>query len=309
MKQLLCLLLLLAAPAFAAQPLKVGTLLIEDAVPLYIAEQEGLYTGSGVEVQLVPFLSALERDSALIAGSIDAAISDPVGALLLDKGRGLLKMTTLCLGAEPGEGVFAILAAPQSGLQTIDELKGVAVAVSSATIIEYITEKLLQERGFADTDIQTIDIKNMPIRLQMLLSGHVRAATLPEPLASIAAGRGARVLASDADSETSLSQTVMVFRVQTLIRNQAMVAAFFQAYRKAVRAVNDDPEKYRALFVDKGRIPADLAATYPIPRYPEPIPFSRTLYQPVHDWLVVRQLIEPLAYEEMVSLDFMTAAD
>lgn len=108
-------------------------------MPLYIAEQEGFYADSGVQVELVPFLSALERDSALIAGSIDAAISDPVGALLLDKGRGLLKMTTLCLGAKPGEGVFAILASPRSGLQAVEELKGVQVAVSTATIIEYVT--------------------------------------------------------------------------------------------------------------------------------------------------------------------------
>lgn len=102
-------------------------------MPLYIAEQEGFYADSGVQVELVPFLSAL------IAGSIDAAISDPVGALLLDKGRGLLKMTTLCLGAKPGEGMFAILASPRSGLQAVEELKGVQVAVSTATIIEYVT--------------------------------------------------------------------------------------------------------------------------------------------------------------------------
>jgi NitT/TauT family transport system substrate-binding protein len=145
--------------------------------------------------------------------------------------------------------------------------------------------------------------------MQMLLSNNVQAATLPEPLASIALGKGARLLVSDADSETSLSQTVIVFRVQALTENKATVASFFRAYRQAVRAINGDPEHYRTLFVEKGRIPADLAPNYPIPQYPEPTPFSRALFEPVRDWLVLRQLTGSLSYEQMVVLDFMEPID
>ncbi len=310
MKHLLCLFLLLCTiPAFAAQPLKIGTLLIEDVVPFYVAQQENMYHAAGVEVELIPFLSALERDSALTAGAIDGAIDDPIGALLLDRGRGLLKITALCLGAKPNEGVFAILASPRSQLQSVEDLKGVEIAVSSATIIEYVTERLLAEQGFSGTEIRTIDVKKMPIRMQMLLAGNVQAATLPEPLASIALGKGARLLVSDANSTTSLSQTVIVFRQQVLAEKKAAVAAFFQAYDQAVSAINARPEQYRSLFVDKGRIPPDLAPTYPIPRYPAPAPFSRTLYAPVKDWLVSKHLLAAdLDYEQMVATDFMTAA-
>ena len=70
----------------AAEGLKIGLLQIEDSVPFYVAEKEGFYQQEEVQVELVPFLSALERDSALTAGAIDGAISDPIGALLLDKG-------------------------------------------------------------------------------------------------------------------------------------------------------------------------------------------------------------------------------
>lgn len=306
MKHLLSLLFLFfAVPVLAAEPLKMGTLLIEDVVPFYVAEQEGYYRDAGIEVELVPFLSALERDSALTAGAIDGAIDDPVGAILLDQGRNLIQITSLCLGATPGEGVFAILASPKSTLQTIEDLKRVEVAVSTATIIEYVTERMLTERGFAPADIHTIDIKKMPVRMQMLLSGDVQAATLPEPLASIARGKGARLLASDADSAESLSQTVIVFRRQALREKNAAIAAFFTAYGRAVAAINAEPERYRTLFVDKGRIPPDLAATYPIPRYPAPAPFDLALYQPVIAWLKARQLTPDLPYAQMVATDFL----
>ena len=200
----------------AAESLKIGLLQIEDSVPFYVAEKEGFFNQENVRVELVPFLSALERDSALAAGAIDGAISDPIGALLLDKGRGLLKITSLGLGKTSAEGVFAILAAPSSEIHTLDDLKGVEIAVSNSTIIEYVTDRLLEQQGFSPEEITKVEVKKMPIRMQMLLSGSVQAATLPEPLSSIAAGKGARVLIRDADLDQSLSQTVVVITTEAL---------------------------------------------------------------------------------------------
>ncbi|MEJ2056527.1 MAG: MetQ/NlpA family ABC transporter substrate-binding protein, partial [Desulfofustis sp.] len=258
-----------------------------------------------VEVELVPFLSALERDSALIAGAIDGAISDPIGALLLDKGEGMVKITSLGLGKTPAEGIFAILAAPGSGIKTIDDLKGVEIAVSNATIIEYVTDRLLAMRGFSPDEIKKVEVKKMPIRMQLLLSGSVKAATLPEPLASIAAGKGATLLVTDGDTDQSLSQTVVIIRSDVLADRKDEVSALFRSYRLAVRAINSNPENYRSLVTEKGRIPPFMADTYPIATYPEPEPFSRTLYEPAAAWLAAKGLIDEIAYEDMVATDFM----
>jgi NitT/TauT family transport system substrate-binding protein len=303
------LLLTLAAPLWAAEPLKLGVLLIEDAVPLYLAENEGYYTDENLDVELVPFLSALERDAALTAGAIDGAITDPVGALLFDKGRGEIKITSLCLGKTPAEGVFAILSAPGSSITTPESLKNVEIAVSSATIIEYVTDRLLADQGLRPEEIQKIEVKKMPIRMQMLLSGSVQAATLPEPLASIAAGKGAKIVITDASSNESLSQTVIVFKSTVLKDRKSEVSRFFKAYRRSVEAINSDPEKYRNLFVEKGRIPPFLAEQYAIPNYPLPAPYSRTLYTPVIQWLTEKNLVNSVPYESMVADDFMAAAN
>lgn len=70
-------------------------------------------------------------------------------------------------------------------------------------------------------------------------------------------------------------------------------------------AINEAPEKYRPLFVEKGRIPPFMAADYPIPKYPPPAPFDRIFYEPVIDWLVSKELSANLPYEIMVSTDFL----
>lgn len=141
--------------------------------------------------------------------------------------------------------------------------------------------------------------------MQMLLSNSVKAATLPEPLASIAAGKGARVLITDADSRESLSQTVIVFRDDVLASRKNDIAGFFRAYDRSVKAINTDPEKYRGLFVEKGRIPPFLAEKYIIPVYPAPAPFSKSLYDPVVQWLSEKDLVDQISYESMVATDFM----
>lgn len=296
--------LIASTPCGATGPLKIGVLQIEDVVPLYVAQQQGYYRREGVEVSLIPFLSALERDSALAAGAIDGAINDPIGAILFDQGRGLVQITSLGLGRTPAEGIFAILAAPGSAIRQVDDLKHVEIAVSSATIIDYVTERLLIQSGFSTDEIRTIDVKKMPIRMQILLSGSVQAATLPEPLASIAVANGARALISDDQADESLSQTVIVFRTAVLTEHTDAVAAFFRAYRSGVEALNARPEHYRDLVVHIGRIPPDLAPHYPIPVYPLPQPFPRQLYQPVMDWLANRSLVKALPYETMVATDF-----
>ena len=307
MKKLILLLfcILLPLSSSAGEPLKIGLLLIEDSVPFYVAEQENFYKKHKVEVELVPFLSALERDSALTAGAIDGAISDPVGAILFDRGRGEIKITSLCLGKTPGEGIFAILSAPGSGIDSVEQLRNVEIAVSNATIIEYVTDRLLAAQGFGEDEIRKIEVKKMPIRMQMLISGSVKAATLPEPLASIASGKGAKVLLADSSVSESLSQTVIIFRKDALKKKRRQVESLFEAYGQGVKAINESPEKYRKLFVEKGRIPPFLAEKYPIPVYPEPEPFSKTLYDPVIKWLKDKNLVDNLPYQKMVSTDFM----
>ncbi len=307
MKKLLMLavFILTASSAPASAPLKIGLLPIEDAVPFYVAEQEKMYAKENLQVELIPFQSALERDSALSAGAIDGAIDDPIGAILLDKGQGRLKITSICLGEKPAEGIFAILAAPGSGLKTVSDLKGVEIAVSNSTIIEYVTDRMLARQGFKAEEIKKIEVVKMPIRMQMLLSDAVKAATLPEPLASIAVNKGARVLVNDATGEESLSQTIIVFRAETLKNQRSEIAAFFRAYKGAVQALNGDPEKFRTLFVDKGRIPQFLAKTYPIPVFPLPAPFSPSLFEPVMNWLTAKKLVAQIPYATMVVPDFM----
>ena len=75
--------------------IKIGALPNEATLPYYVAAQEGIFTNHGLDVEIIPFQSAMERDSALIAGEIDGGGNDPVSVALMRNAGLILKLSRL----------------------------------------------------------------------------------------------------------------------------------------------------------------------------------------------------------------------
>lgn len=56
------------------QKVTIGTMPTEDILPLWIAEQEGLFQEAGVEAEVISFDSAQSLSSAITAGEVDMAM-------------------------------------------------------------------------------------------------------------------------------------------------------------------------------------------------------------------------------------------
>ncbi len=82
--------LLFSHPATSAEkPSKIrfGTLPVLQALPLYVAQDKGFYGREGLDVELIPFNTAAEKDIALAAGSIDGYFGDLLTPIVL-RGNG-----------------------------------------------------------------------------------------------------------------------------------------------------------------------------------------------------------------------------
>lgn len=281
------------------ETIRIGILPIEDSLPLVVAEDEGIFLKYGLKVELIPFNSALERDAALMVGEIDAAVTDPLAVILLrDKGYDI-RIVSLCLGMNPDEGVFAILAAPNSTIESVEDLNGKKIAISSNTIIEYVTDVMLSKYNIS---YNKVEIKQIPMRVRILLDGKIDAATLPEPLASYAVTRGAKLILSDAMMEKSVTQTVIVFRGEFVDRKRDELKNFLKAYEDAVSTINSNKSKYRNKFIEIARIPENIAGKYPMPNYPPPKKLPKEFYDRYLHWALSKGLISrEVPYEEVVA--------
>ncbi len=78
---LLLALLLIALPASAAG-LRLGVLPAADSLVLNVAHDEGLFEAEGLDVDLIPFQSALELGAAMRAGELDGHFGDIINVLM-----------------------------------------------------------------------------------------------------------------------------------------------------------------------------------------------------------------------------------
>lgn len=316
----LVMLLLFLAPVVAScgslasdgssqeKSLKLGLIPVEDNFPFFVAEKEGLFAKAGLRVELIPFNSAQDRDLALQSRSIDGEVADIVAAALLRKGGTPVKIVSLTMGATPAEGRFALLVRPGSNIHSPSQLKGRSVGISEHTIIEYVADGLLQEAGVDPDSVKKVAVPQIPARLQLLLGGKLDAALLPDPFASLAAQKGARVLLDDTKSKRNLSQVVLMFREEAIQQKAPAIEKLLQVYGEAARLVVQNPSAYRELFIAKARIPAELRNTYLAPHYSPPQLPRREDVAAVMQWMVARKLLAaPYKYEELVDPDLIRA--
>lgn len=179
--------------ARAADTLRIGTLPVVDTLPLLVGQTENLFTRQDIQMELTPFQSALERDAALQAGKLDGYFGDLLNTVLLIRSGQNLKIVATAFHTHPRHRMFGIVASPGTGALTPAQLKGRQVAISRATIIEYLLDRIMAAEGYDPDYVEKLEIKKIPVRLQMLLADKVPAALLPEPLLTLAESRGAHV--------------------------------------------------------------------------------------------------------------------
>lgn len=273
--------------------LKIGILPVLDTLPLQVAAQDGLFEEQGLDVELVPFASALERDTAMYGGQLHGYFGDIIATLSLIQNKVPMRVVTVSYWTEPSQRMFALVGKP--GLE--QDKTGLEVGISKSTIIEYLLDSFRPLPAVQGLELEPLEIKKIPVRLQMLLSGQLDAALLPEPLVTLAEAKGAKVLV--ADDQVSMPLTVVCLHQDVLGSSKAFMAA----YAEAVKRINADPEKYRQLMADTCRIPKPLVGSFPVYAYPEPALPGAEHLGAVQDWMLERGMLDKALPLESVVAD------
>ena len=256
-------------PAQAAgRALKLGVLPAADSIILHVAVDEGLFSEQGLAVELVPFQSALELGAAMRAGSLDGHFGDIINVLLQRESGIDQAIVATTTHSSPAGRCFGIVVAPTSKAKTLSDLKGADIAISSASIIDFLLTRLLDHEGLPPDHFERQDIRQIPVRLQMLLSGRIEAALLPEPLVSLVEARGARTLLDDRGLDIPLA----VIALRSQWTDADTVKRFRAALAEAARRIDAAPADYKRLMENKGLLPKDAADTYVMVRFGTGLP-------------------------------------
>jgi NitT/TauT family transport system substrate-binding protein len=255
------------APAKETATLKIAVLPIIDTLPMYVAQQEGLFAKHGVNVEFIPVASAPERDQLLAAGQADGTVNETLAVMLFNKEVIQMQAVRYALRPAEGYGHFFILASGESGITSVDGLKGVEIGVSQGTVIEYVTERLLQSEGFTADEIKTIAVPKIPDRMSLLASGELQAGVMPDPLASLVVAQGGVVVADDS-THPEYGFSIISFRKEVIDANPDAVKGFLAAIEEATALLNADSSKYKNVLSEQNLVPPPLLDTYQTPPFP-----------------------------------------
>lgn len=291
--------------AAQATPLKIAVLPVLDVLPLYVAQQQGYFEKAGVTVELVRVASAPERDQLMQAGQVDGMLNETVTTLFYNKEQPRVKIVRFARTATNQYPLFRILAAKDSLVQTPADLAGAQVAISNGTVIEYLTDRLLEKSGVNPGEIEKVSVPKIDERMALLEAGKLDAAVLPDPVASLSIQKGARVILDDT-VYPEFSNSVYTFSIQTIEKRPEDVKAFLKAVEQAVQDINADKTRWNDLLTEQKLVPQPLLASYQLPDFPTAGVPSETQFFDALSWAMEKGLItKPLEYKDCVNAGFL----
>jgi NitT/TauT family transport system substrate-binding protein len=284
---------------------RMAVLPILDALPMYVAQEQGYFEDENLVVEFIPVTSAAERDQVIQAGQADGMINEVLSTLFYNSEQPEISIVRYARVPTAEYPQFYILSSADSGISSVDDLKGQDIGISEGTIIEYSTDRLLQAEGLTEDEISTVAVPRIPDRMALLGSGELPAANLPDPLASLAVQGGAQVIVSDS-KYPEYGHSVISFRNEFVNDNEDAVRGFLAALEKAVEDINQDKEQFSGLLTDRGLVPEPLVGSFTIPDFPTASVPPLSQWEDVLDWALQKGYVDgEFDYGESVDDTFL----
>lgn len=277
----------------------IGVMPDVESVPFIIAEKNGYFTKAGVNVKIEHFTSAKDRDSALQSGKLDGVITDVLAVVFANEGGIDLKMIA------KSEGNILLMAGKNSGIKTVNDLKGRSVGLSTNTIMEYTVDQMLASAGMQASDINKIAIPPLPTRLEMLQGGKIDAAILPQPLAGLAIKDGALMLSST--DELKNKAGAIAFTGKCLKENPQEIKDIFAAYNEAADTLQKEPpENYADYIIQEQGFPPTIKGSLTLPKYEHASAPDAKIVDNVVSWMRNKNLIKnSFTYKDLTAEGFL----
>ncbi len=265
--------------------LNFGVMPDVESIPFIIAEKNGYFENRGVKVNIIHFKSAQDRDSAMQSGQLDGMVTDVLAVVFANEGGFKQKMVAR------NDGNIQFLAGKKSGINSMQELKGRTVGLSTNTIMEYLADQMLASSQMRPEDVSKVVIPPLPTRLEMLQGGKIDACILPDPLAGVAIKDGARILNST--DKMGNKPGAVAFTEKCLNENPEAIRAIFHAYNDAVAYLKNEPQHSYVDFVIQSQgFPAAVKDSLALPQYANATKPDEQIVNQVVQWMKAKNLVK-----------------
>ncbi|CAM3760808.1 ABC transporter substrate-binding protein [Bordetella tumulicola] len=174
--------LLAAAPAMAAEKLRVGYLRVMDDAQAIVAQEGEFYKNAGLDTELIEFKSGTDLIKAIVGGQADIGVLGFTNAVAWASKGADLKVVG---GAQ--QGYHSLVVRDDSGIDKIADLKGKTLASQKeGSTADVVLKGVVLKEGSLKPEDVTIMGVSPAVAVQSLVGKRVDAAFLFEPYDRIA---------------------------------------------------------------------------------------------------------------------------
>lgn len=213
--------------------IKVAVMPTIDCLPLFVAEELGIFDREDVSVRLYPYQAQMDCDTALMSGWVDGMMTDLVRAERLQQQDLPLHYATATALS------WQLITSRQARIKMLPQLDDKMLAMTRYSATALLADKLVDSVGLKPERVFRIQVNDVAVRLDMLRTGVMDALLLPEPQATAAMQMESLSLYDTRQRDLWLG--VMVFRQKTIadsLRHRQM-DALLRAYSAACDTLND----------------------------------------------------------------------
>lgn len=277
--------------------LTIGVMADVGASPFVLAQAEGYFESLGLDVEIKVFRSALDRDAALQSGALDGAMADMLTIFFYNQSDFNVKMTSATYGD------YIMVSSPEVDHDAFLSNEKISIGLSSHTVIDFATDLVAREMGFVEK-LDKVVIPQMPVRLEMLGSGQLTGATLPDPLAAAAELKGTRI---GSTMDYNLKPGIFIMNQSAIDEKSEAIDKLYEGYNQGVEYINThDIDAYFDSLESTLGFPAALRDTYKMPVFEKASQPDEATFDAVQSWMTDNELLErTFDFQELTDLSFI----
>ncbi len=247
----------LASLVHAQTPLRVISFPGGANLPLWVAEDKGLFAREKLAVKVSPTPNSVELIQSLIKNEEDVATAAFDNVVAYQEGQGEVKLSTAPdLFAFMGfsRGTVRLVVSPD--VKDYDDLRGKTLAVDAiATGYSLVLQKLLQLGGLEDGDYRLEPVGSTATRAQALMENKFSGTILTTPLEIAPESRGYRRLANAVDVLGPYQTIVGITRRSWARANRDALVSFIRASTEAIDWLFDPKNRTEAVAIYRTHLP------------------------------------------------------
>jgi NitT/TauT family transport system substrate-binding protein len=224
-------------------PITVGILPLAGLAPLYYGIEQGYFADEGLDVRTEIGQGGAALTPAVLNDEYQFAIGEYISLMLAHENNvGIRAVSNLTNGAnEADQGINALLVAPDSGIESVDDLAGKTIAVNGLGGVEEVAIRaILDEQGVDDSGIEFTEL-DFPDMNAAVEAGDVDVAAQPEPFVTLGEQAGlVNLLDPFYEALPSMPLGLIFASEDWLADNADLAEAFNRALQRSIEASSDD---------------------------------------------------------------------